>query len=117
MSLTAKDITPAIMLAFGRRASVKHIQEEVAAFYGIPSEYMRIPDRVGSREMRIARPRQVAMFFAQKLTGLPLTEIGRRFGGRDHSTVIHAKKAVEQRAAADPYVEMELEVLRERLAA
>jgi chromosomal replication initiation ATPase DnaA len=43
--------------------------------------------------------------------------IGRHFGGRDHTTVLHAKKVVEMRADRDPFLEMELEVLRERLSA
>jgi chromosomal replication initiator protein len=43
-------------------------------------------------------------------------DIGRRFGGRDHSTVIHAIRAVEKRAAADPFLEIEIEALRERLS-
>lgn len=116
MSLAVEDITPAILLAFGARSSVRHIQDEVAKFYGIHPSYMQRPDSIGAREFRVSHPRQVAMFFAHKLTGLPTTEIGRRFGGRDHSTVIHARKAVEKRAARDPYLEMELEVLRERLS-
>jgi chromosomal replication initiator protein len=115
MSLELEDIRPSIMLAFGRRSSVLRIQDEVAAFYGIRPDYMRSPDRPGSREPRVSHPRQVAMFLTQKLTRLSTPEIGRRFGGRDHTTVLHAKKAVERRVANDPYLEMELEVLRERL--
>jgi chromosomal replication initiator protein len=109
------DIRPAIRLAFGLRASVIRIQDEVAQFYGINPLYMRTPDRIGSREPRVARPRQVAMFLARKLTGLPTTEIGRRFM-RDHSTVIHASRVIPKRAEKDPYLQIELEVLEERLS-
>lgn len=116
MSLTVDDLIPAIRLAFGKRASIMRIQEEVAQFYGIDPLYMRTPDRLGSREPRIARPRQVAMFLARKLTGLPTTDIGRRFH-RDHSTVIHAWQVVPKRAAEDPFLQVELEVLEERLTA
>lgn len=116
MSLTIEDIRPSILLAFGRRASVVRIQEEVAQFYGIDPSYMRTPDRIGAREMRVVRPRQVAMFLARKLTGLPTTDIGRRFL-RDHSTVVHASQVIPRRAAKDPYLQIELEVLEERLTA
>jgi chromosomal replication initiator protein len=56
------------------------------------------------------------MFFARKLTNQSLPDIGKRFGGRDHSTVIHAIKSVEKRLSEDPYLEIEVEVLRERLS-
>ena len=115
MSLALEDIKPSILLAFGQRSSVRRIQDEVASFYGVPAEYMRLPDRVGTREKWVSHPRQVAMFFARTLTHLPLTEIGRRFGGRDHTTVIHAKRVIEKRASDDPFLEMELEILRDRL--
>ena len=49
----------------------------------------------------IARPRQVAMYLAKKLTPRSLPEIGRRFGGRDHTTVMHAVKRIEELRAAD----------------
>lgn len=105
-------------MMFPNRLTVAEIQTAVAEFYGLHPKTMRDPDRqLGSREPRISHPRQVAMFFARKLTPMSYPEIGRRFGGRDHSTVIHAMRAVERRAAEDPYAEIELEALRERLSA
>jgi len=53
------------------------------------------------RSKRIARPRQIAMALARQLTPRALTEIGRLFGGRDHTTVLHAISAVERRARED----------------
>lgn len=115
--MTATDLRATLGLAFPPQLqSIRNIQDAVAEFYGINPAYMRKPDGEGAREARIARPRQVAMFFARKFTNQPLTDIGRRFN-RDHSTVIHAVRAVEKRAAQDPFLEMELEVLRERLSA
>lgn len=108
---------PSLQLAFGSHLTVLKIQQTVAEFYGLHPKVMRDTDRsVGAREPRLAHPRQVAMYLARKLTRMSTPDIGRRFGGRDHSTVIHALRAVERRAAVDPFLEIEIEVLRERLS-
>lgn len=93
------------------RLLVAHIQATVASYYGIPLQAMTSAQR-GSG---IAQHRQVAMFLASELTPKSLPEIGRRFGGRDHTTVIHAIRAVRGRVATDPEIGMDVEVLRERL--
>ena len=104
--------------SFLHRLTVAEIQRAVAEFYGLQPKIMRDPDGLpGAREPRISHPRQVAMFFARTLTPMSYPEIGRRFGGRDHSTVIYAMRAVERRCAHDPWLEIELEALRERLSA
>lgn len=113
--ITAADLRPALLLAFSGRPTIRSIQDEVADFYGIRGAYFRMSDRAGAREPSIAHPRQVAMFFARKFTPFSFPVIGKHFS-RDHSTVMHGIKAVEKRAAADPLLEMELEVLRERFA-
>jgi chromosomal replication initiator protein len=105
-----------LLFAFPGRPTIRNIQDEVADFYGLERDYMREPDRIGAREPRISHPRQVAMFLARKFTPFSLPIIGRHFN-RDHSTVIHAIKAVEKRASNDALLEMELEVLRERFSA
>lgn len=113
--LTSADLREAVVRAFpliGRR-SVRGIQIEVARFYGVHVDHMISPDRRRS----VAYPRQTAMYLARKLTKASLPDIGNRFGGRDHTTVIHAIKAVERRAEKDPLYGLELEVLRERLSA
>ena len=92
---------------------VAHIQETVAAYYGIHPRSMTSQER----RQKISHPRQVAIYLALELTGKPYSEIGRRFGGRDHTTVIYARRAVEQRMYADAEVLMDVETLRERLAA
>lgn len=74
-----------------RLITVDHIQKTTAGFFNI-----RVSDLKSSRKQKaVAMPRQAAMFLARKMTSLSTTEIGLRFGGRDHSTVIHAVKRVE----------------------
>lgn len=115
--LTATDIRETLETAFPARMTIRYIQDEVAQFYGIKPDYLRQPDRLGSREPRISHPRQMAMVLSREFTKFSLPDIGRHFGGRDHTTVLYALKAVQKRAKADPYVDLELEVLRERFAA
>jgi chromosomal replication initiator protein len=68
------------------------------------------------RARAVARPRQVAMFLAKQLTQRSLPEIGRKFGGRDHTTVLHAVKKVEELMANDQGFAEDIELLRRTLA-
>jgi chromosomal replication initiator protein len=77
--------------------SVADIQREVAAFFGIPALEMTS----ARRARKIARPRQVAMFFSRERTPHSLPNIGRMFGHRDHTTVLHAIRTVEGLIATD----------------
>jgi chromosomal replication initiator protein len=85
-----------------RRAAVvptiEHIQTMVAERFGLTREELLSP----SRSARIAWPRQLAMYLAREHTSESLPAIGRRFGGRDHSTVLHAWKRAGQRLGTDP---------------
>ena len=92
---------------------VAHIQHTVASYYGIEPGAMKS----AQRGFEVSRPRQVAMYLSSVLTPKSLPEIGRRFGGRDHTTVIHAIKAVKARMASDAEVLLDVEVLKERLGA
>jgi chromosomal replication initiator protein len=112
--VTAADLRPALLFAFPGRLSARGIQDEVADFYGVHRDYMRRPHGRGTREPRVSHPRQVAMLLTREFTKLTLPTIGKLFGGRDHSTVIYALRAVKMRAEADPLLAVELEVLRER---
>lgn len=67
------------------------------------------------RARNVARPRQVAMYLAKQLTARSLPEIGRKFGGRDHTTVMHAVKKVDELIAEDPSFAQDVEVLRRTL--
>jgi len=83
--------------AHERRITIDEIQRKTAEHYGL-----RLADMLSARRAReVARPRQVAMYLAKKLTPRSLPEIGRRFGGKDHTTVMHAVKRIEELRAAD----------------
>ena len=75
-----------------RRISIDEIQTQVAEHYRIRKAEMTSARR--ARE--VARPRQVAMYLSKQLTPKSLPDIGRRFGGRDHTTVIHAVRQIEK---------------------
>ena len=78
------------------RRSIRRIQDTVASYYGLKQI-----DMVSQRRSRaVAWPRQVAMYLCRELTPHSLPSIGRYFGGRDHTTVMHAIRAVEQRRAS-----------------
>lgn len=80
-----------------RPVQIETIQKAVASFYGVETREM-----LGDcRAWRMARPRQVAMALARELTRCSLPDIGRRFGGRDHTTVLHAVKRVAELSETD----------------
>jgi len=91
--------------------SILRIQQRVAEAYAIP-----LIEMTSQRRSRIvARPRQVAMYLAKTLTPRSLAEIGRRFGGRDHTTVIHAVRQIEKLMMADKAMDARVRLLAERL--
>jgi chromosomal replication initiator protein len=67
------------------------------------------------RARAVARPRQVAMYLAKQLTPRSLPEIGRKFGGRDHTTVIYAIRKIEELRTGDPSLSEDIETLRRLL--
>ena len=67
------------------------------------------------RARNIARPRQVAMYLAKNLTSLSYPDIGRQFGGRDHTTVIHAVKRIESLQDSDAAIQEEVDILSRAL--
>ena len=74
-----------------RRVTIDEIQKLVSAHFDL-----KPVDLISARRARaVARPRQIAMYLAKRLTTRSLPEIGRKFGGRDHSTVIHAVRRIE----------------------
>ncbi len=92
-----QEILRDVLRAHDRRLTIDDIQKQVAAHFNI-----KISDMHSARRSRVvARPRQVAMYLSKKLTAKSLPEIGRQFGGKDHTTVIHAVKRVEELMAAD----------------
>jgi chromosomal replication initiator protein len=91
--------------------TLENIQRTVAKFYNL-----KLTDLTGTRRSRsIARPRQVAMSLAKELTNHSLPEIGEAFGGRDHTTVIHACKKIEELREIEPKLSDDYNLLRHTL--
>jgi chromosomal replication initiator protein len=96
-----------LLRAHERKLTIDEIQRKVAEHYKL-----RLSDLLSARRARdVARPRQVAMYLAKKLTPRSLPEIGRRFGGRDHTTVMHAVKRIESLRAADREIDADVVLL------
>ena len=111
MELT-QDCLADILRASERKITVEEIQRRVAEHYNI-----RLSDMIGPKRLRTyARPRQVAMYLCKQLTSRSLPEIGRRFGGRDHTTVMHGVRRIEELKVTDGQIAEDLELLRRALA-
>lgn len=94
---------------YPQRLTIKKIQGVVAAHFNMDLELL-ISQR---RYVRVVRPRHIAMYLAKVLTQNSLSEIGRRFGGRDHTTVLHAVRTMEKRLAVeDAAIAEEIAVLK-----
>ena len=119
-SLTGQEITPSLALQTLQNTTsrsealptVEAIQKATAEFYNLSTDLLTGP----SRRQPITLARHVSMFLCKALTGAPLKSIGRSFGGRDHSTVIHACRSVEKRSERDPEFEHQLQELRKRIS-
>jgi chromosomal replication initiator protein len=102
-----------ILRASERKVTIEEILRKVADHYNL-----RMSDLLSARRARnVARPRQVAMYLAKTLTSRSLPDIGRRFGGRDHTTVIHAVRKIEELKATDSQIAEDVELLRRMLEA
>ncbi|MGE0665436.1 MAG: chromosomal replication initiator protein DnaA [Sphingomonadales bacterium] len=94
-----------------RRVSIAEIQRHVAEYFNV-----RLSDLLSARRARaVARPRQVAMYLSKQLTSRSLPEIGRKFGGRDHTTVMHAVRRIEELRETDSGLDQDIENLRRTL--
>ena len=92
---------------------IAEIQRRVADHYRV-----RLAEMTSARRSReVARPRQIAMYLSRQLTPRSLPEIGRRFGGRDHTTVIHAIRQIEKLRAGDNELDRDIMQLEAELAA
>jgi chromosomal replication initiator protein len=108
-----QDCLADILRASDRKITVEEIQRKVSDHYNI-----RLSDMIGPKRLRTyARPRQVAMYLAKTLTNRSLPEIGRRFGGRDHTTVMHGVRRIEELKATDSQIADDIELLRRALEA
>ena len=106
-----QDCLADILRASDRKVTIEEIQRKVAEHYNV-----RLSDLIGPKRMRtIARPRQVAMYLSKQLTLRSLPEIGRRFGGRDHTTIMHGVRKIEELMAMDSQLADDLQLLRRQL--
>ena len=105
---TTHEVLHDILKAHDRRVTIEEIQKKVAEHYSI-----RLTDMSSARRARaVARPRQVAMYLAKQLTSRSLPEIGRKFGNRDHTTVMHAVSRVTELMERDGTFAEDVELLR-----
>ena len=96
-----QEVLQDLLRANDRRVTVDEIQRQVADYYNI-----KLSDLLSARRARqVARPRQVAMYLCKQLTSKSLPSIGRKFGGRDHTTVMHAVKRIEELRQTDSVLE------------
>jgi chromosomal replication initiator protein len=106
-----QDCLSDILRQSDRKVTLDEILRKVAEHYNI-----RLADLAGPKRTRaIARPRQVAMYLAKRLTPRSLPEIGRRFGGRDHTTILHGVKRIEELMATDSQLADDIHILRRAL--
>ena len=108
---STQDVLQDLLRAHDRRITIDEIQRKVAEHYNL-----RLTDMHSARRARnVARPRQVAMYLSKLLTARSLPEIGRKFGGRDHTTVMHAIRKVEELIGDDAQIAQDVEVVRRAL--
>jgi len=108
---SAQELLRDLLRSCERRVTIDEIQRRVAEHFNI-----RLSEMTSERRARaVARPRQVAMYLAKQLTTRSLPEIGRKFGGRDHTTVMHAVRKIEELALSDRALAEDVELLRRML--
>ncbi len=104
----AEEVLPDLLRKAARRVAIDEIQKRVAEHYNI-----KLVDMHSARRARaVARPRQVAMYLCKLMTQRSLPEIGKKFGGRDHTTVIHAVRRIEELRAIDKTLAEDLDILK-----
>jgi chromosomal replication initiator protein len=108
---TAQELLRDLLRSCERRVTIDEIQRRVAEHFNI-----RLSEMTSERRARaVARPRQIAMYLAKQLTTRSLPEIGRKFGGRDHTTVMHAVRKIEELTLGDRALAEDVELLRRML--
>jgi chromosomal replication initiator protein len=108
---TAREVLKDMVREVSARVSLEEIQRRVASYFHIDLNELR----GAKRQRSILYPRQVAMFLCRKLTEASLPEIGNAFGGRDHTTVMHAVEKIERESAQDLHKKQAIEQLRQLL--
>jgi len=103
----AGEVLKDVLRANERHITIEEIQRRVCEHFNIKMAEMHSARRARA----VARPRQIAMYLAKMLTSRSLPEIGRKFGKRDHTTVMHAVKKIEELRAIDPSINEDVEIL------
>lgn len=107
----AQDCLSDILRASDRKLTIEEIQRKVSEHYDI-----RLSDMLGPKRVRtLARPRQVAMWLCKQHTSRSLPEIGRKFGKRDHTTIMHGIRKIDELRQSDSQIADDLEILRRAL--
>ncbi len=108
---SSQELLHDLLRANDRRVTIEEIQKRVSEHFNV-----RVTDMHSARRARaVARPRQVAMYLSKQLTARSLPEIGRKFGGRDHTTVMHAVRKIEELKSTDNGFAEDVELLRRML--
>lgn len=108
---TTQDVLRDLLRANDKRVSIDEIQKKVAEYFSVRVSDMHSP----RRSRTVARPRQIAMYLSKQLTSRSLPEIGRKFGGRDHTTVLHAVKKIEELMVEEKSMGEDIHLLRRML--
>jgi chromosomal replication initiator protein len=108
---TTQEVLRDVLRANDRRLSIEEIQKKVAEHFNIKLAEMHSAKRLRT----LARPRQIAMYLCKVMTQASLPEIGRKFGGRDHTTVMHGVKTIEKLIAEDRHFSDDIDLLRKML--
>ena len=108
---TAQSVLHDLLRSHDRRITIDEIQRKVIQHFSL-----KLDDMHSARRARaVARPRQIAMYLAKQLTQRSLPEIGRKFGGRDHTTVMHAVRKIEELINLDETIAQDVEVIQRSL--
>ena len=106
-----QDVLADLLRSYDRKVTIDCIQKKVCEHYAV-----KMADLHGARRSRnLVRPRQIAMYLCKKLTTRSLPDIGRSFGGRDHTTVLHAVQKVEELIRDDAQIAEDIDLLRRSL--
>ena len=107
----AREVLSSVVTEVRSPMTVEEIQRIVSEFYDIPNDLLRAK----TRKQEIVIARQVAMYLAKDLTNCSLKTIGLNFGGRDHSTVIHACQTVEEQIKIDPKFRLTIDQIKKKI--
>ena len=107
----SKALLSDLISAFDKNISIDDIQKQVSFYYNLEKSDMSS----SRRSINIARPRQIAMFLCKNLTSFSYPEIGKAFGGKDHTTVLHGVKKIESLIDGDQRLKKQISDLKETI--